>query len=69
VSLSITEVEYIEASVICAQILWKKQILIDYGIMYSTSPILWDNTSSINLSNNHISIHVLRILILDIILT
>jgi len=65
VSLSTTEAEYISSSFSYAQILWMKQILIDYGISCSTSPIMCDNTSTINLSKNliqhsctkHIDIH------------
>ena len=50
VSLSITEAEYITASVACAQVLWMKQTLIDYGINCPTSSIMCDNISAINLS-------------------
>jgi len=50
VSLYTTEAEYIAASVTCAQILLKKQTLIDYSITITTSPIMCDNTSAINLS-------------------
>jgi len=54
VSLSTTEAEYITASVACAQILWMKQTLVDYGITSTTSPIMCDNTSTIKLSKNPI---------------
>ena len=53
-SLSTTEAEYITANIACAQILWTKQTLIDYDILCSTSPIMCDNSSAINLSKNHI---------------
>ena len=52
VSLSTTEAEYIAASVACAQIIWMKQTLLDYGMNITNSPIMCDNTSAINLSKN-----------------
>ena len=54
VALSTTEVEYIDASSCCAQIIWMKQSLRDYGINLDQIPILCDNTSAINLSKNPI---------------
>ena len=51
-SLFTTEAEYIAARIVCAQVLWMKQTLIDYGINYPTSSIICDNTSAINLSKN-----------------
>ena len=53
-SSSTTAAEYITASVACAQILWMKQTLIDYDITSTTSPIMCDNSSAINLSKNPI---------------
>ena len=53
-SLSTTETEYIVASVACAQTLWMKQILLDYGVSSTNSPIICDNTNAINLSKNPI---------------
>ncbi|KAH9802698.1 hypothetical protein KPL71_001497 [Citrus sinensis] len=54
VALSTTEAEYIAAGSCCAQILWMKQTLRDYGIKLDHIPILCDNTSAINLSKNPI---------------
>ena len=54
VVLSTTEAEYIAAGSCCAQILWMKQTLRDYGIKLDQIPILCDNTSAINLSKNSI---------------
>ncbi|KAH9689830.1 Integrase catalytic domain-containing protein [Citrus sinensis] len=54
VALSTTEAEYIAAGSCCAQILWMKQTLRDYGIILDHIPILCDNTSAINLSKNPI---------------
>jgi hypothetical protein len=52
VSLSTTEAEYIAASLACAQLLWMKQTLLDYGVSCNVSHIYCDNTSAINLSKN-----------------
>ena len=52
VALSTAEAEYISAGSCCAQILWMKQQLSDYGILLDRIPIRCDNTSAINLSKN-----------------
>ncbi|CAL0322728.1 unnamed protein product [Lupinus luteus] len=52
VALSTAEAEYIAAGVCCAQILWMKQQLKDFGITLEKIPIKCDNTSAINLSKN-----------------
>ena len=52
VALSTNEVEYISADSCCAQILWMKHQLSDYGILLDHIPIKCDNTSAINLSKN-----------------
>ncbi|KAH9658003.1 hypothetical protein KPL70_023317 [Citrus sinensis] len=52
VALSTTEAEYIAARSCCAQALWMKQTLRDYGINLEQIPIKCDNTSAINLSKN-----------------
>ena len=52
VALSTAEAEYIAAGSCCAQILWIKQQLKDFGIILSETPIHCDNTSAINLSKN-----------------
>ena len=54
VFLSIAEVEYIAASSCCAQLLWMKKLLQNYGISQETMCIFCDNTSVINLSKNHV---------------
>ena len=38
----------------CAQVLWIKNQLLDYGITLTNVPIFCDNTSAINLSKNPI---------------
>jgi len=65
VTLSTTEAEYIVAGSCCAQSLWIKQQLSDFGLNLSHIPLLCDNTSAINLTKNpiqhsrtkHIEIH------------
>ena len=42
------------ASSCCAQVLWMKQTLQDYGLKYDNIPIRCDNTSAINLTKNPI---------------
>ena len=54
VALSTAEAEYIAAGSCCAQILWIKQQLEDFGIKLNETPIKCDNTSAINLSKNPI---------------
>ena len=52
VALSTAEAEYIAAGSCCAQILWIKQQLEDFGIKLTKTPIRCDNTSAINLTKN-----------------
>jgi hypothetical protein len=52
VALSTTEAEYVAADSCCAQLLWMKQTLSDYGIKFSKIPLLCDNESAIKLANN-----------------
>ncbi|XP_068504649.1 secreted RxLR effector protein 161-like [Phaseolus vulgaris] len=54
VALSIAEAEYIAAGSCCAQILWFKQQLEDFGLKISKIPLLCDNTSAINLTKNQV---------------
>jgi len=48
VALSTAEVQYIVAGSCCAQILWLKQQLADFGLKIIKVPLLCDNTSAIN---------------------
>ena len=50
VSLSIAKVEYIVAGSCCAQLLWIKKLLHDYGITQDIMYVFCDNMSTINLS-------------------
>ena len=54
VSLSTAEAEYIAATSCCAQLLWMKKLLHDYGITQDTICVFCDNTSAINLSKDPI---------------
>jgi hypothetical protein len=52
VALSTAEVEYIAACHCCAQLLWMRQTLRDYGYKLSKIPLLCDNESSIRMADN-----------------
>ena len=52
VALSTAEAEYIVGGSYCAQILWIKQQLEDFGIKLNETPIRCDNSSAINLTKN-----------------
>jgi hypothetical protein len=52
VALSTNEVEYVGASACCAQLLWMRLTVRDFGCKFSKVPLLCDNESAINLANN-----------------
>jgi transposase InsO family protein len=52
VALSTTEAEYIAAGHCCAQLLWMRQTLRDYGYKFSKVPLLCDNESAIRMAEN-----------------
>jgi len=52
VALSSVEAEYIAAGDCCAQILYIKQTLIEYGVVLDKVPLLCDNKSAVKLANN-----------------
>ena len=54
VALSTAKAEYIVARHGCAQIIWLKHQLLDYGVRLSKVPLYCDNTSAINLTTNPI---------------
>jgi len=54
VALSIAEVEYIVDGHACAQSIWLKHQLMDYGVKLEKVPLYCDNTSAINLTKNPI---------------
>jgi hypothetical protein len=52
VALSTAEAKYIAASACCAQLLWMKETLRDFGCEFKRIPLLCDNESAIKLANN-----------------
>ena len=50
-ALSIAEAEYIAVGACCAQILYMKQTLLDYGVVLEKVPLLCDNESMVKLAN------------------
>jgi len=54
VALSTAEAEYIAAGACCAQILYMKQSLLDYGVELDRIPLLCDNESAIKIANNSV---------------
>jgi hypothetical protein len=52
VALSIAEAEYISTGNCCAQLLWMKQTLLDYGIIFKNVPLMCDNESAVKLATN-----------------
>jgi hypothetical protein len=55
VALSTAEAEYVAAGVCCAQLLWMRQTLRDFGCQFTKIPLLCNNESVIKLANNSIS--------------
>ena len=51
-SAAFTEAEYIGVASWCAQILWMKQTLCDFGLKFDSVPIFCNNISAINLTKN-----------------
>jgi hypothetical protein len=52
VALSTVEAEYVAAGQCCAQLLWMRQTLRDFGYNLSKVPLLCDNESAIRLADN-----------------
>ena len=52
VALSTAEAEYIAMGACCAQILYIKQTLLDYGVVLDKVPLLCNNESVAKLANN-----------------
>ena len=51
-SLSSAEAEYIAVGACCAQILYMKQTILDYGLELGSVPLLCDNQSTIKIGKN-----------------
>jgi hypothetical protein len=54
IALSTAEVEYIAAGHCCAQLLWMRQTLRNYGYKFRKVPLLCDNESAIRMADNPI---------------
>jgi hypothetical protein len=54
VALSTAEAEYVSAGSCCAQLLWMKQTLLDYGVKFDCTPLLCDNESAVKIATNHV---------------
>jgi hypothetical protein len=52
VALSTAKAEYIVAGHCCAQLLWMRQALRDYGYKLSKVPLLWENENAIRMADN-----------------
>jgi hypothetical protein len=52
IALSTAEAEYIAAGHCCAQLLWMRQTLRDYGYKLTKVPLLCDNESAIRMADN-----------------
>jgi hypothetical protein len=52
VALSTAEVEYIVVGAYCAQILYMKQTLLDYGVVLEKVSLLCNNESTVKIANN-----------------
>jgi hypothetical protein len=52
VALSTAEAEYVAAASCCAQLIWMKQTLRDYGLKFTRVPLLCDNESAVKMANN-----------------
>ncbi|GKA54720.1 hypothetical protein Tco_0753669 [Tanacetum coccineum] len=53
-AISNTDVEYIALSGYCAQILWMRSELTDYGLVFNKIPLYCDNKSAIALCCNNV---------------
>ncbi|GKC47694.1 hypothetical protein Tco_1065416 [Tanacetum coccineum] len=51
-SMSTAEVEYVSLSACCAQVIWMRTQLLDYGFRYNKIPIYCDSKSAIAISCN-----------------
>jgi hypothetical protein len=52
VAISTAEAEYVSAGSCCAQLLWMKSTLKDYGLNFKNVPLLCDNESAIKMIQN-----------------
>ncbi|KAK2989348.1 hypothetical protein RJ640_013529 [Escallonia rubra] len=54
VALSTAEAEYVAAGSCCAQVLWMRQTLQDFGVSINHIHIMCDSSSAIDISKNHV---------------
>ncbi|KAK2980836.1 hypothetical protein RJ640_020488 [Escallonia rubra] len=54
VALSTAEAEYVAAGSCCAQVLWMRQTLRDFGVSIDHIPIMYDSSSATDISKNHV---------------
>ncbi|KAK2979096.1 hypothetical protein RJ640_005847 [Escallonia rubra] len=54
VALSTAEAEYVAAGSCCAQVLWMRQTLRDFGVSIDHIPIMCDSSNAIDISKNHV---------------
>jgi hypothetical protein len=54
IALYTTEAEYVFVGSCCAQLLWMKQTLLDYGVKFDSIPLLCDNESVVKIATNHV---------------
>jgi hypothetical protein len=54
VALSTADAEYVSAGSCCAQLLWMKQTLLDYGVKFDYIPLSCDNESPVKIVTNPI---------------
>jgi hypothetical protein len=55
IALSTVEAEYVAAGACCAQLLWMKQTLRDFGCVQSKIPLLCDNEGATKLADNPVN--------------
>jgi hypothetical protein len=55
IALSTAEAEYVAAGACCAQLLWMKQTLRNFGCVQSKIPLLCDNEGAIKLADNPVN--------------
>jgi hypothetical protein len=48
------EVEYVSIGSCCAQLIWTKQTLLDYGVKFDCIPLLCDNESVVKIATSHV---------------
>nr|GEY85519.1 uncharacterized mitochondrial protein AtMg00810-like [Tanacetum cinerariifolium] len=53
-SMSFAEAEYVSLSACCAQVLWMKTQLTDYGFHFDKIPMYYDSKAAIAISCNHV---------------